>query len=165
MAFLKVLLLIFTYIKISEAIIKIPLCNETILATEVKLCTNESYQANLPPFPFPHHIEPILDIYDITNVNVDDQTLTMLVDLIFLWNETRVNMVSLDNYIDRCLNFLVILNGNSLRFERSVFVVPKKLQLFLNFQKIQKSYLLLNIQSLHIPAPHHWTHTFKKSFL
>ncbi len=59
------------------------------------LCAMDSYYAeNEPPQPFPLTLQPIISIFDIMSVDWTKETLTLISEFGFVWNDTRLSVGS-----------------------------------------------------------------------
>ncbi len=89
MNFLGLLLAVFVLKKI-EFSKGLKLCSE--LSEKLKICKmSESYVNNDPPEPQPATVHPVLDIYDITEINEADQTLTIFADILISWEDPGIS--------------------------------------------------------------------------
>ncbi len=78
-------------IELSSSTMKI--CSEP--STKDKLCQmNQDYSHNEPPMPHPAEVEVVVDVYDISEINEELQTLTMFADIIISWNDPEVSVSS-----------------------------------------------------------------------
>ncbi len=69
------------------------LCSET--STKDKLCQmNQDYFHNEPPKPHPAEVEVVVDVYDISEINEELQTLTLFADIIISWTDPEVSVSS-----------------------------------------------------------------------
>lgn len=61
-------------------------------ASEVSICEigHTPYWNNAPPEPRPAVITPLLNILEFVDINSDDKTFTIFVELLVTWNDTSI---------------------------------------------------------------------------
>ena len=74
----------------------ISFCNETknVKNGNIQLCKeSETYCPVCPPNPkdWPTKINPIIDFKDVLDVNEEKKSVTILINLIMIWNVTSLN--------------------------------------------------------------------------
>ena len=55
---------------------------------------SQNYAHNEPPEPQPTGVDVAIDIYDITEINQELQTLTLMVDIIVSWTDPEISVSS-----------------------------------------------------------------------
>ena len=65
--------------------------------TKLQLCTLEdAYDTSLPSEPWPVTVKNSVTVLDVVELNPDDNTLTIFVQLKVLWNDTGLSLISND---------------------------------------------------------------------
>ena len=72
---------------------KLKLCSEK--SERPQICKmDESYVNNDPPEPHPATVYPVLDIYDITEIDEADQTVTIFADILISWEDPGISFTA-----------------------------------------------------------------------
>ena len=69
-------------------------CNEKMIEDNPKtlLCKeDDTYCPVCPPKDWPRKIDPIIDFKDVLDVNEEKKSITILINLILIWNDTSIS--------------------------------------------------------------------------
>ena len=78
---------------------KLESCENSI---ENEVCYKDiPYLTSINPEPLPNFINVTLNVNDVTDVNEEDQTVTLMLKLILEWNDPRLSVKRSKEYIER----------------------------------------------------------------
>lgn len=82
---------IFVTYFVNNCIASVELCNSGIQSKVCKsVATLENYIAETPPTPFPAHVNIVINIIDVNDVDEDAQTMSMQIKVTLSWKDNRL---------------------------------------------------------------------------
>ena len=82
---------------ISQISAQLSFCDEENKTAGIRLChIPDNYDKSFPPNPQPMHLELTMNVIDIVEFNQDARTVTLFLQVLTIWNDTRLTLKSND---------------------------------------------------------------------
>ena len=77
---------------------QVSLCNDDSSDGGIQICKSyKGYERGAPSEPFPSHVEQIITIHDIPEINLKDRSVTLFMQVLVRWNDNRIAIMPKSN--------------------------------------------------------------------
>ena len=81
--------LFLTFLKVSTAELKS--CDEEFEGSKQSICTTNDFSSIFPPGKYPIILETELRLVDVHQINVDEKSISLYIELFTFWNDTGIS--------------------------------------------------------------------------